>query len=191
MGGLLARYYAPVQSVTGAIQTGATVSVFINGSTEGGTQQGTLTLVPVYPAASLSVPLTNPFVLSGGMIDFYMPWAQRVDLGVQLPGTAAVYYPDVDVLTAGIVPTVVTSSYDLVLSDQLVMASAAGGNVSLQLPVSWAGLSYKFKRTDTVTGNSMAVLPAAGQQIDSSSTLTLTTLGHATLIGDGTYWWSV
>lgn len=191
MGGMFARYTAPVQSPAGDIQDGATVSVFSNGTTDGGTQQGTLTLVPIYPGPAPVTPLTNPFVVPGGVISFYMPWAQRVDLGVQLPGTAPVYYPDIDVTTAGIVPTVVTSSYSLVLSDQLILASAQGGNVSLQLPVSWAGLLYRFKRTDTAAGNSMSVLPSSGQQIDGSSSLALPTLGHAFLLGDGTAWWSV
>lgn len=190
MSGMLAKYSAPIQSITGAIQSGATVSVFTNGSTNGGTQQGTLTTVPLYPAASLIAPMTNPFVLAGGTITFYLPFPQRVDLGIQLPGTAPVYFADIDVLTAGIVPTVVTSSYTLVLSDQLLLASAAAGNVSLQLPVSWPGLVYRFKRTDN-SGNSMSVLAAVGQQIDGSASLGLTNLARATLIGDGSNWWSV
>jgi hypothetical protein len=191
MGGMLAHYTAPVQSAAGALQAGAQVSVYVNGSTENGIQAGTLTMIPLYPANALLNQLTNPFITSSGDIDFYMPFPQRVDLGVQVPGFASVYFPDVDVITSQVVPTVVTANYTLTLSDQLIMASAAAGSVQLQLPVSYAGLMYRFKRTDTIGGNSVTVVPEAGQLIDGGASLTVASLSHSAIIGDGTNWWTV
>lgn len=190
-----ARYTAPVQSAQGVLQAGATVSVFANGSTSDGTEQGTLITGTVYGDGISSTPLTNPFICTGGTIDFYLAYPLRVDLGVQVPGQAAVYYADVDVLRAGIAQTVVTSNYTLSLSDQLLLVSAAGGDIALQLPGAAQGLEYMIKRTDTVAGNTVTVLPPAGVMIDNSLTVPLSAVGgavsHLRLWSDGTQYWEI
>lgn len=190
-----AHYSAPVQSATGAIQTGITVSVFQAGSTSGGTQQGTLITQALYGDAVSSTPMTNPFISDSGEISFYLPYPLRVDLGIQVPGQAQVFFPDADVNRAGITPTLVTANYTLSLSDQLVMVNAAAGNIALQLPAASAGLEYLIKRTDTVSGNSVAVLPPSGVLIDNVLSYPLNALGGAItrvrLWSDGTQYWVI
>ena len=184
-----AHYTAPIQSSAGALQGGTTVAVFANGSTAHGTQLGTLITLPVYADATSGSTLTNPFITPTGDISFYLPFPLRVDLGVQVPGQAQVFFPDVDVITSSVVPTVVTANYSVSLSDQLVLASAANGNVSLLLPLAAAGCSIGFKRTDS-SGNSMSVNAQPGQLIDNSATpYGLPALGRARMYSDGTGWW--
>jgi hypothetical protein len=189
-----AHYQAPIQSAAGALQTGATVSVFQNGTTSDGTQPGTLITGTVYGDAFSATPTTNPFISTSGDIDFYLEFPLRVDLGVQVPGQAQVFFTDVDVLRTGIVATVVTANYSLALTDQLILVNASLGNIALQLPAATAGLEYLFKRTDATPASAVAILPAAGL-IDNASSLALNALGgavtNARLWSDGTQWWSV
>jgi hypothetical protein len=185
------HYSAPIQSIAGDLQGGATVSVFARGTTQGGTQLGTLTTLPVYADATTGNLMTNPFIVVTGQISFYLPFATRVDLGVQVPGQAQVFFPDVDVPVAGMVPTVVTSGYTVLLSDQLVLASAAAGAVVLTLPALTAGFAVRIKRTDS-SGNAMTMAPPAGAQIDGSATpVVLTALAKTFVYCDGTAYWTV
>lgn len=186
-----AHYRAPIQSLAGDIQTGATVSVFVNGSTNNGTQLGTLITQPVYPDGASAAPMTNPFITAAGVADFWLPYPLRVDLGIQVPGQAQVLFADVDVICACLAPTVVAGvpSYAVSLSDQLILANAASGNLALQLPtaVANASLQYHFKRTDS-TGNTCAVTALAGQFIDGSASYALASLARVRLYCDGTAW---
>lgn len=134
--------------------------------------------------------MTNPFIATGGVVDFCLAFPQRVDLGIQVPGQAQVFYPAVDVNIPNLVPVVVTASYVVQLSDQLVYASAALGNVSLTLPPATAGVSIHFKRTDS-SGNSMSINAAPGQQVEGASLLPLPVLGRARVHSDGTAWWQI
>jgi hypothetical protein len=186
-----AHYSAPIQSPAGALQGQTTVSVFAPGSTAGGTQLGTLITGTVYADATSGNAMTNPFIATTGVADFYLAWPQRVDLGVQVPGQAQVFYPAVDVLVPNLVPVVVTASYAVSLSDQLVLASATGGNVSLTLPLATAGVSIHFKRTDS-SGNAMSLNAQPGQLIENSaSPFPLAALGRARVWSDGTAWWVI
>lgn len=186
-----AHYTAPIQSSAGALQAGTLVAVFANGSTANGTQLGTLTALPLYADATSASTLTNPFITASGDISFYLPFPLRVDLGVQVPGQAQAFFPDVDVTTSGIVPVTVTANYSVSLSDQLVMASAGTGNVSLLLPAATAGCSIIVKRTDS-SGNSMSVNAQSGQLIDNAATpYQLPALARARLYSDGTGWWVI
>lgn len=191
-----AHYYTPIQSAAGALQGGATVSVFANGSTSGGTQQGTLITGTVYGDAVSATPMTNPFITVTGNISFYLAFPLRVDLGIQVPGQAQVFFPDIDVIRAGVAAVTVTANYTLGLSDQLILANAASGNIALQLPGAVAGLEYLIKRTDTVTANSVAVLPpAGGVLIDNVLNYPLNAIGgavtHVRLWSDGTQYWAI
>ena len=186
-----AHYVAPIQSVAGALQTGAVVSIFANGSTANGTQQGTLISQPVYADGTSPTLMTNPFICTSGDANFYLPYPTRVDLGIQVPGQAPVYFPDVDVDTNnGLIPTVVTASYLVSLSDQWILASAASAPVTLTLPTAIMSLEYLFKRTDN-SGNVMAIAAQAGQFIDGQATLPLTAYGRARLGSDGAAWWQI
>jgi hypothetical protein len=189
-----AHYSAPIQSVAGALQTGATVSVFVNGSTANGTQLGTLIPGTLYADGSSGTTLTNPFIAVGGTISFYLAYPIRVDLGIQVPGQAQVYFPDIDIDTNNsFLPTVVTgpASYNVSLSDQLIMASASGGNVTMTLPLATASVQYIFKRTDS-SANLMSIAPQGGQLLENSaSPLALAALGRARIYSDGTAWWQV
>jgi hypothetical protein len=93
------HYLAPAQSPSGAIQSGAVVSVYQEGTTDNGAQAGTLIAGTVYADATSSSQLGNPFTASSGEISFYLDAPLRVDLGISISGAGAVYYPDVDVLT--------------------------------------------------------------------------------------------
>jgi hypothetical protein len=186
-----ASYSAPIQSPAGALQAGTAVAVFANGSTANGTQLGTLIALPLYADATSAATLTNPFITTSGDVHFYLPFPLRVDLGVQVPGQAQVLFPDVDVITSGIVPVTVTANYNVSLSDQLVMASAATGNLSLLLPMATAGCSIIVKRTDS-SGNSMSVNAQSGQLIENAATpYQLPALARARLYSDGTGWWVI
>lgn len=186
-----AHYSAPVQSPAGDLQGGTTVSVFAPGSTAGGTQLGTLIAGTVYADAASGNAMTNPFIATAGIVDFYLAWPQRVDLGVQVPGQAQAFYPAVDVLVPNLVPVVVTANYSVQLSDQLVLASAALGNVSLTLPAATAGVSIHFKRTDS-SGNTMSINAQSGQLIENAATpFALAALGRARLYSDGVAWWVI
>ena len=185
------HYTAPVQSTAGDLQTGTTVAVFASGSTANGTQLGTLITLPLYADATSGTMLTNPFIAPTGDISFYLPFPLRIDLGVQVPGQAQAFFPDVDVLRAGTVATVVTANYTVSLSDQLILASAATGNLSLLLPAATAGAEFAVKRTDS-SGNSMSVNAQSGQLIDSAATpYQLAALARARLWSDGTGWWVI
>jgi hypothetical protein len=171
------------------LQQGTTVAVFVNGSTQNGTQLGTLISVPLYADATSGNQLTNPFITPSGGVHFYLPFPMRVDLGIQVPGQAQAFFPDIDVNTSWVVPTVVTANYNVSLSDQLVMASAGNGNLSLLLPLATAGVDIGFKRTDS-SGNSMSINAQTGQLIDNSGTpYQLPALGRVRLFSDGTGWW--
>ncbi len=189
-----AHYHAPVQSPAGALQLGATISVFAAGTTSGGTQPGTLITQPVYPDGFSAAPMTNPFISQTGAADFWLPYPQRVDVGVQVPGQAQVFFTDLDVITGWLVPTMVSgvASYALSLSDQLILASATSGNVALQLPTALAnaGLQYHVKRTDS-SGNTVAVVPVAGQFVDGLASLPLGPLGRTRVFCDGSAWWVI
>lgn len=185
-----AHYSAPVQSDAGDLQAGPTVSVFVLGSTGGGNGPGTLIAGAVYADETSAGVMTNPFVTTTGVIDFYLDFPQRVDLGVQLPGRAQVYYPAVDVAVPYLIPAVVTASYPVKLSDQLVLASAAAGNVTLTLPAATAGLQIVFKRTDS-SGSTMTITPQAGQTVDNGASAALAALGRARLYSDGAAWWII
>jgi hypothetical protein len=186
-----AHYVAPIQSIAGALQTGATVSVFLNGSTLNGTQLGTLITQQVFADGTSGTLLTNPFICVSGDASFYLPYPVRVDLGIQVPGQAQVYFPDIDVDTNNsFIPTVVAASYALSLSDQLILASATAGNVTLTLPPATLSLQYIFKRTDS-SGNAMAIAAQAGQFIDGQASLALLALGRARVYSDGAAWWQV
>ena len=185
-----AHYFAPVQGPAGDLQQGATVAVFANGSTANGTQLGTLTTAPLYADAASAAVMTNPFIATAGNVNFYMAFPQRVDLGVQVAGQAQVFFPDVDVLISWLVPAVVTSNYSVQLSDQLVLASAATGNVTLTLPMATAGVSIHFKRTDS-SGNQMSVAAQPGQLIDGAGIWPLPALGRVRLYSDGSAWWVI
>jgi hypothetical protein len=186
-----ARYYAPIQSPAGDLQQGTTVAVFTRGSTQGGTQLGTLVSYPVYADSSSGNKLTNPFITPTGAVSFWLPFPTRVDLGVQVPGRAQVFFPDVDVTVPSLVPAVVTASYAVSLSDQLVLASSALGAVVLTLPAATAELQVVFKRTDS-SANAMTIAAQAGQLIENSaSPLALAALGRARLYSDGTSWWVI
>lgn len=185
-----AHYSAPIQSDAGDLQAGATISVYSRLSTGGGNGPGTLITGAVYVDETSAAVMTNPFVTTTGVIDFCLDFPQRVDLGVQLPGQAAVYYPAVDVNVPGLVPAVVTASYAVQLSDQLVLASAAAGNVTLTLPPATAGAEIVFKRTDS-SGNTMTIAPQAGQTVDNGASVALAALGRARLYSDGTAWWII
>jgi hypothetical protein len=186
-----AHCFFPIQSPAGDLQQGTTVSVFANGSTAGGTQQGTLITQPLYADASSPSTQTNPFIAVTGNVNFYLAYPMRVDIGIQVPGQAQVFFPDVDVDTSWKVPSVVSSSYNVSLSDQLVLASAVTGNVSLQLPAATAGAEIVFKRTDS-TGNSMSVAAQSGQLIEGSAVpYALAPLARARLFSDGTAWWVI
>jgi len=128
------HYTAPVQSTAGDLQTGTTVAVFASGSTANGTQLGTLITLPLYADATSGTMLTNPFIAPTGDISFYLPFPLRIDLGVQVPGQAQAFFPDVDVLRAGTVATVVTANYTVSLSDQLILASASACSCRPRLP---------------------------------------------------------
>lgn len=186
-----AHYRAPIQSLAGDVQPGATVSVFQNGSTNNGTQLGTLITQPVYPDGVSAAPMTNPFISAAGIAEFWLPYPLRVDVGVQVPGQAQVFFADVDVICATLAPTVVAgvNNYALSLSDQLILASATGGNLTLQLPTALANanLQYHFKRTDT-SGNAVSVAAQAGQFIDGAATYALASLARVRLFCDGTGW---
>jgi hypothetical protein len=187
------HYFAPIQSVAGALQGGATVSVFAQGSTLGGTQLGTLITQPVYADATSGNALGNPFITVSGNVNFYLAWPQRVDLGIQVPGQAQVFFPDVDVDTNNaLVPTVVAgvAAYAISLSDQLILASATGSNLALNLPAAAAGLQYIVKRTDT-SGNTMALVALSGQFIDGQASQALVPLARLRVFCDGTAWWIV
>lgn len=185
-----AHYSAPIQSNAGDLQASTTVSVFAPGSTFGGTALGTLITGAVWADATSGNKMTNPFIATTGIIDFYLDFPQRVDLGVQVPGQAQVFYPGIDVNVPNLVPAVVTANYAVQLSDQLVMASAALGNVSLTLPSVTAGVSIHFKRTDS-SANSMSVNAQSGQQIEGASLYPLPVLGRARIYSDGTAWWII
>lgn len=181
-----AHYSAPIQSPAGDLQGGATVSVFARGTTQGGTQLGTLTTLPLYADASSGSLLTNPFIASSGAISFYLMLPTRVDLGIQVPGQAQVFFPDVNVGVPSLVPTVVTASYTVLLSDQLIIASAASGNVTLTLPAATAEFQVVIKRSDS-SGNTLSVAPPAGGQIDGSATpISLAAQGKTRIYSNGT-----
>jgi hypothetical protein len=88
------------------------------------------------------------------------------------------------------VPVVVTANYSVQLSDQLVLASAALGNVSLTLPAATAGVSIHFKRTDS-SGNTMSINAQSGQLIETASLFPLPVLGRARVYSDGVAWWVI
>jgi hypothetical protein len=186
-----AHYFAPVQGPAGDLQQGATVAVFANGSTANGTQLGTLTTAPLYADAASAAVMTNPFIATAGNVNFYMAYPQRVDLGVQVAGQAQVFFPDVDVNISCLVPVTVTANYSVQLSDQLVMASAASGNVTLTLPAATAGFQVTVKRTDS-SGNTMGVAAPAGVLIEgSASPWPLAALGRNRFYSDGSAYWVI
>jgi hypothetical protein len=186
-----AHYSAPIQSPAGDLQGGATVSVFARGTTQGGTQLGTLTTLPLYADASSGTLLTNPFITTTGAVSFYLPLPARFDLGIQVPGQAQVFFPDVSAGVPSLVPTVVTASYTILLSDQLIMASAASGNIVLTLPAATAEFQVVVKRTDS-SANTLSVAPPAGGQLDNAGTaITLAALAKTRLYCDGTKYWTI
>ena len=186
-----AHYSAPVQSPAGDLQQGTTVAVFTRGSTQGGTQLGTLVSYPVYADSSSGNRLTNPFITPTGAISFWLPFPTRVDLGVQVPGRAQVFFPDVDVTVPSLVPTVVTADYAISLSDQLVFATAPAGNVTLTLPAPVAEFQVVVKRNGS-SANTLSIAPPAGVQLDGAGTaIALAPQAKTRLYCDGTAYWTI
>jgi hypothetical protein len=87
----LAHLYRVITDAQGNVTTNPlTVTVY---------QPGTTTVLadPLYADNAGTLPLTNPFTVSTGIVDFYLTTAQRVDLKVD-DGSRFTLYPDVDVL---------------------------------------------------------------------------------------------
>lgn len=76
------------------------MAVYANGTTANGTQAGSYITGTVWADGSSQTVLGNPFVSGNGDISFYLDASLRVDLGITVPGFAAAYFPDVDVLSA-------------------------------------------------------------------------------------------
>lgn len=70
-----AHLYRTLQSITGALVTGATVTVFDPGTTTPISQT-------LYADATSSTTLSNPFQATSGLIDFYLTNPQDVDLRI-------------------------------------------------------------------------------------------------------------
>lgn len=89
-----AHYTRPVTDQQGNLVPNVQVTVYNPATT-------TLITEVIYSTDTGVTPLTNPFVSSTGIIDFYLDNPQRVRLGV-IQGTLPVQYDeDVDVLAAG------------------------------------------------------------------------------------------
>lgn len=88
-----AHYYQLITDNQGNLQPNSTVRVL---------SPGTVAQVdfPLYPSSDSMTPLSNPFISSDGVINFYCEAPMRVDLGVVAPGQEEVFYYDVDVLTS-------------------------------------------------------------------------------------------
>jgi hypothetical protein len=88
-----------------------------------------------------------------------------------------------------------TANYTATASDNVLLVSAASGNVTITLPtaVGISGRSYTIKRTDSTTSNTVTVATTASQTIDGATTYTSLWAQYTYLqvISDGANWWIV
>lgn len=90
-----AHYIRPVTDDQGTLLPNAQITVYDPGTT-------TLITPVLYGSDSGSDVLSNPYVSSTGVIDFYLDIPARVRIGVIQGGLPVQYYEDVDVLAAGV-----------------------------------------------------------------------------------------
>lgn len=88
------HYYRPVTDNSGNILPNVQITLFEPGTTNPIADT-------VYADATSSTLLTNPFVNSNGLIDFYLANPRRVDIGILQGNLPIFYYRDQDVLAAG------------------------------------------------------------------------------------------
>jgi hypothetical protein len=87
----LAHLYRVVTDAQGNVSTSTlTVSVYQPSTT-------TVIAATLYADRAGTLPLTNPFTIGNGIVNFYLTTAQRVDLVVD-NGSRSTTYADVDVL---------------------------------------------------------------------------------------------
>lgn len=81
----------PILDAAGNVRAGASVRVL---------QPGTLTPLtgPLFAADMGSSTVTNPFIATNGVVDFYLDIPQRVRIGVTVGQEGEVFFEDVDVL---------------------------------------------------------------------------------------------
>lgn len=118
-----AHYTRPVTDEAGNLLPNVQVTVF---------QPGTTTLITdvLYTTDAGSGVLTNPWVASNGIIDFYLDTPQRVRVGTIQGGLAIQYAEDVDVLAAGADSQHLGSGTN---SLQIGVAAVSAGNQSTAL----------------------------------------------------------
>lgn len=87
----------------------------------------------------------------------------------------------------------VTASTTVVDSDDLILADATGGAITVTLPaVSLnAGRRFNIKKTDA-SGNAVTIDGASSETIDGATTVAISTqYASYTVQSDGTAWWIV
>lgn len=103
-----AHLYRVLQSLTGSLVTGATVTVFEPGTT-------TLIAQTIYADATSTKTISNPFQSANGLVDFYLANAQDVDLQI-VYGAAALLaerqpvLPSASALFASAAPLTLTNT---------------------------------------------------------------------------------
>lgn len=143
---------------------------------------------------------TNPFTTGNGIVDFYLPKAQRVDLKVD-NGITATTYSNVDVLVPGLnesVNTVAASG----AAQTLVAPSVATmhritltANCAITFPTPAAGASLSVFLTQDATGSRTVTWDAAVKWAGGTAP-TLTTAATKTDVfrffcPDGVKWYGV
>lgn len=92
---MYAHYTRPVTDQQGNLLPDIQATVYQPNST-------TVINAVLYADAAGLTPLTNPYVFSNGIIDFYLAVPQRVRIGINQGNQPVQYYEDVDVLAAGV-----------------------------------------------------------------------------------------
>lgn len=84
----------------------------------------------------------------------------------------------------------VTVNYTASQND-LVLADATGGTITVTLPTPSLGMTVVVKRLNA-GANTVIIVPSAGGLIDNGATLTISIQYNSyTMVSDGTNWWII
>jgi hypothetical protein len=102
-----------------------------------------------------------------------------------------------DLPTAGAASNVhasrtVTSNYAVTMTDDRIYVNAAGGNVTITLPLTLfvTGEEFLVKRIDN-SANTVAITPALTASIEGAASLTLAAYASVNIAYDGSNWWVI